>query len=361
MGRRGMSVELDYIDRFKDRHGKMRHYYRKPGSKRIALPDPSDPDFMNAYRDAEATATAPKIEHPKGAPGTFDRLLWDYYRSPDFLGTKKSSQAVTSGILDAFAKKYGSRRVATLPRRAVVAIIGSKADTPAAANNLLKKLRALMGFAIVNGWRSDDPTFKIKRFREGEHHTWTDAELAQYEAKWPLGTRERTAYAIALYTGQRRGDVNAFSRTAIDRKVGLVEVTQEKGGAKLSIPIHADLAVALDAWPAEHVMVLVSSRGKPFTVESFGNWFADAIDAAGLPERCVLHGLRKAAARRLAEVGCSAKEIASITGHKSLEEVERYTRAADQKKLARAAVKRLEEHDRDKRVPTLIPKPAEKP
>ncbi len=75
---------------------------------------------------------------------------------------------------------------------------------------------------------------------------------------------------------------------------------------------------------------------------------ADAIAKAGLPERCVLHGLRKAAARRLAEAGCSSKQIASITGHKSLDEVERYTAKADQKILARAAVTRLEEHTRDK-------------
>ena len=68
---------------------------------------------------------------------------------------------------------------------------------------------------------------------------------------------------------------------------------------------------------------------------------AEKIDAAGLPARCVTHGLRKAAARRLAEAGCSANEIASITGHVTLEEVARYTRAADQKKLAREAMSKL--------------------
>ncbi|MFX6357469.1 tyrosine-type recombinase/integrase, partial [Acinetobacter baumannii] len=57
-------------------------------------------------------------------------------------------------------------------------------------------------------------------------------------------------------------------------------------------------------------------------------------------ERCKAHGLRKAAARRLAEAGCSASEIAAITGHKTLAEVERYTRAADQERLARQAIQR---------------------
>ena len=66
------------------------------------------------------------------------------------------------------------------------------------------------------------------------------------------------------------------------------------------------------------------------------------IEDAGLPERCVTHGLRKAAARRLAEAGCSANEIAAITRHATLAEVSRYTKAADQKRLAKAAIGRLE-------------------
>jgi integrase len=54
-----------------------------------------------------------------------------------------------------------------------------------------------------------------------------------------------------------------------------------------------------------------------------------------------MHGLRKVAATRLAEAGCTAHEIASITGHSSLKEIEPYTRAADQKRLAKAAMKKV--------------------
>ena len=60
---------------------------------------------------------------------------------------------------------------------------------------------------------------------------------------------------------------------------------------------------------------------KPFSDAGYGNMMADAIAAAGLPDRCVLHGLRKAAARRLAEAGCTEKEIAAVTGHTTLKEV----------------------------------------
>lgn len=365
MGRRGVTVALPHIDRFKDRHGKMRYYFRKPGGRRVSLPDIDDIDFRSAYEAAAEGYDAPAREAAKGAPGTLDRLLFDYYASSDFRAQKPSSQKVTKGILDAIAKEHGAKRAATLPRSVIVKWMGAKADTPAAANNMLKKLRALMTFAIANGWRTDDPTLRIKRYKEGSHHTWTDAEIRQFEDKWPLGSRERTAFALALHTGQRRHDVVTMTWSAIDMAGGVIEVKQQKADDErtdggLLIPIHRDLRAALDAWPAKHVMVFVTAYGKPFSVDGFGNKFAEWIEAAGLPSRCVMHGLRKAAARRLAEVGCSALEIASITGHKSLKEVERYTKAADQKRLARSAVARLEEHGVDKPFPNSVPKPTEK-
>src|SRR5205814_1675625 len=87
--------------------------------------------------------------------------------------------------------------------------------------------------------------------------------------------------------------------------------------------------------------ILQTAFGRPFTSNGFGNFMADKIARAGLPDRCVTHGLRKAAARRLAEAGCSANEIAAITGHATLQEVSRYTKAAEQRKLALAAMRRL--------------------
>ena len=77
--------------------------------------------------------------------------------------------------------------------------------------------------------------------------------------------------------------------------------------------------------------------GAPFTAAGFGNWWRDRCDEAGL-QHCSFHGLRKAAATRLANAGCTAEQIKAITGHKSLAEVARYTKAADQQRLARQAL-----------------------
>jgi hypothetical protein len=73
----------------------------------------------------------------------------------------------------------------------------------------------------------------------------------------------------------------------------------------------------------------------------------------GLPERCVTHGLRKAAARRLAEAGCSANEIMALTGHATLTEVTRYTKTAEQRKIAHKAIQRLTSSSSVREFPNL--------
>ena len=333
------TFKLRYVDRFRDRHGKVRYYFRRKHGPRFLLPgEPDSPEFIEAYREAKSVPP-PVIGFGRHAHGSFAALADQYFSSTAFKRLRPTTQAVSRGIIERFVEQHGHRLVAQMKREHVDIIIAAKASKPAAANNLLKKLRMLIRFGIANRWRDSDPTLGIKKFREGEHHTWTDGELATFEAKWPLGTRERTAYAIHLYAGQRRGDVCRMTRADVGPRS--VRVVQEKGGERLTIALHPKLRAALDAWPRKHVTLLYSEHGKQYTVESYGNLMADAIAAAGLPARCVLHGLRKAAGRRLAEAGCSAKEIAAVLGHKTLKEVERYTAAANQEKLAKAAILRL--------------------
>jgi integrase len=116
-------------------------------------------------------------------------------------------------------------------------------------------------------------------------------------------------------------------------------VRQQKTGKTLAIPVSPALAAALNATPSKHLTFLVTEDGKPFEAMAFTKWFRRCCDAVGLSGYSA-HGLRKAACRRLAEAGCSANEIAAISGHASLREVERYTRAADQARMARNAIAR---------------------
>ena len=186
-------------------------------------------------------------------------------------------------------------------------------------------------------------------FPEGEWHTWTDEEIAAYEGRWPIGSVARTAFALLLFTGQRMSDVSRMAWSDVDE--GGIRVVQGKTGAKLTVPLHPELAEVLTAWPRSHQRILTTAFGKPFTPKGFGNWMADKIGQSGVPSRCITHGLRKAAARRLAEAGCSANEIAAITGHATLAEISRYTKAAEQRTLARSAISRLAHNPSVHRVP----------
>jgi integrase len=123
-----------------------------------------------------------------------------------------------------------------------------------------------------------------------------------------------------------------------------IRVAQQKTAAKLIIPIHDSLRRVLTVTGRANATIVTTAYGNAFSVKGFGNMISTAIRDARLPSRCKAHGLRKAAARRLAEAGCSASEIAAITGHKTLAEVERYTRAVDQERLARQAIKRQSEN-----------------
>jgi integrase len=241
-------------------------------------------------------------------------------------------------VLERFRAEHGDKRAALLTRPHVERMIADRAATPAAARTFLKCLRGLMQFCVSEGMRADDPTAGIKniKLKSAGIYTWTEADIATYESRHHIGTRPRLALALLLYTAQRRGDVIRMGRQHI--RTDALHVTQQKTGAELLIPVHLALAAIIAATPSQHLTFLTTAAGKPFTAAGFGNiWCREA----GLPEECSAHGLRKPACRRLAEAGASANVIASISGHKTLREVERYTKAADQARMARAGIEMM--------------------
>ena len=224
--------------------------------------------------------------------------------------------------------------MANLRPRHVADMIAAKASTPAAARNLKKTLAALMRFAVAQGMRNDNPVAGVSapKIKGAGFQTWSEEHIAAFEARHPIGSRARLAFALLLYTAQRRGDVIRMGWQHIHG--GLISVRQNKTGTVLQVPIHSELQTVLDATPSDHLTFLVTSFGKPFTAPGFGNLFRDWCNEAKLPRGLSAHGLRKAACRRLAEAGCSANQIMAISGHRSLGEAEKYVRAADQVRLA---------------------------
>jgi integrase len=322
-----------------DRHGKPHHYFRRAGYKQIRLPGPpGSTEFNEAYQSALEGAQRIEIGAKRSVAGSVGALISAYFNSLGFTNLAPETQRSVRNILERFREEHGDKRINTLQREHIQNMVNSRADTPSAARNFLKALRALMLFAAETGVRSDNPTLGVKRpkIKTPGFRTWTEEDIAAFEAKSPVGTPSRLAMALMLYTGQRRSDIVHMSRQQV--RNGVIEVRQRKTGTVLKIPIHPELQALIEATPKTQLTFLTTTQGKPFkSAASFGNWFGECCRAAGLPKGTAAHGFRKAACRRLAEAGCSASEIMAISGHKSLAEVQRYCADADQARMARAA------------------------
>jgi len=330
-----------YCQGFVDRLGKARWYFRKPGFSRIPLPGlPWSPEFMAAYEDAKVGERA-KVGKSKTIPGTISAVIASYYESPDYKGLSTSTRGTYRNMLERVRADHGDKRIAKLERKHIKRMMGDKAETPEAANNILRTFRLIIRQAIEMGLRRDDPTTGVKKLRTNSKGftTWEEEHIAQFLAFHKPGTRAHLAFSLLLHTGQRRADIVRLGRQHM--RNGMIVLTQQKTGADVAIPIHSDLASAIADAPNGNLTFITTAQGKGLTPESFTNWFRDCVKEAGLPEKLSPHGLRKAICRRLAEAGCTSHEIMAISGHKTLAEVDRYTKAANREKLAQSAMRAL--------------------
>lgn len=330
-------IRLKYIKEY-ERNGETYRYFRRRGCQPTRLPgQPGSREFNAAYEAALHEKPLPASRHDEGTMG---RLITEYFGSADFRNLKPRSRKAYRIVLDPITKHHGARKVKEMGRANARKIIeGIGATRPGMANLTRSVLIKLMEFAIATEYRNDNPVKGIKTYKMGTRHTWTEDQLRAFEQRWPIGTKERLAYASLLYSGQRGGDVIRMLRP--DKKAATIKVIQEKTGAELTLPIHPTWRGIINATPANGLSLLGNERGQPITRDTLTRWIGNAAIAAGLPEKCKAHGLRKAMARRLAEGGSTAKEIAAVTGHKSLEEIERYTAMADQARLAEQAMSNI--------------------
>src|SRR5215471_7870841 len=326
-----------YVQAWVDDEGRPHCYFRRRGFPRVPLKGlPWSPSFMAEYEKAISGART-AIGAGRIKPGSVAAVVAEYLDSRQFFGSKSAgTQRMRRGILERFHAAYGERPVAPLSTEWIEALLDSK--PPHAARSWLVTLRSLCQFAVKRRYLRSDPTANIKqRAIKGDgFHTWTENEIARYEAQYPIGTKPRLALALLLYTAQRRSDVVRMGRQHI--KDGVLTVKQEKTGVTLAIPVHPHLQAVLDATPSAHLTFLTTTTGKPYGPNHFSETFREWCDAAGLSQRCKPHGLRKAACRRLAEAGCSGNEIMAISGHAMMKELVRYTKAADRALLARNAM-----------------------
>ncbi|WEQ51165.1 tyrosine-type recombinase/integrase [Komagataeibacter oboediens] len=272
------------------------------------------------------------------AQGTLAHIIRLYQGSVEFHSTKPKTQSVRSLYLREL-ETISALPIQDVKRRNILTIRDMLATIRGngAANGFLAASRSLFSWAISRDWIEINPAAGVKPMPVSPLPSWTP-EIVQRAMKTLNPTLQR-AVILALFTGQRRGDLCRMKWSDISD--GIIHVTQRKTSTALRIPVHATLQAYLNEWPRNNEFILTTSRGLPCRPDTLSGGLYEAAEEGKIPKGFNIHGLRKMAATLLAEAGCSTHEIASITGHKSLAMVQHYTASANQERLAKEAMSRI--------------------
>lgn len=331
-----------YVQTYLSRHGKRMWFFRAGRQPRVRLPDEyGSPEFMAAYREALAAHLAGEKK-----PGrTLGWLIQQYRISPAYTTLAPETMKQFRYQLDRMAERARKAPLDEITQASIAAGRDARAEKPTDANKYLKCSSALYRFAVDRRLMKSNPAqvvAKLKTKGQG-FHTWTEDEAAAFEARWPIGTRERLAFDLLIYTGVRRSDVVRLGRQ--NTRQGEITITTEKSRnsgrpVEVTITILPPLAVSIAAAPTGDMTYLVTMKRTAFPKTSFGNWFKKACVAAGVPGSS--HGLRKLAAVRMAEAGASEAELNAVFGWANgSDEARIYIEKASRAKLAKAGILRV--------------------
>ena len=332
-----------YLHRKITRHGKTAWYFwRGEGHRRIRIRgDYGSAEFMSEYMAAlagHAPAAPAKI---KEEPESLAWLIGRYRETSEWSGLSEATRRQRDNIFHRAIRSSGDRPYRSMTITSVTETLNKIRDRPSAANNFLTTFRNLFAWAIRVKLADADPTAHVKyvkRPKTGGFRQWTEEEIAQFEAHWPIGTRERLAIAVLLFTGLRRGDAARLGKQHI--RNGRIRIVTEKTGETVSIPVSPLLASIIEASKTgDMVLVANTKTGEAMRKEAFSNWFKRAAKAAGVPGNC--HGLRKAAATRLAEAGATIPEMNAVFGWRGTAMASLYTEKANREILADNAAAKM--------------------
>ena len=270
--------------------------------------------------------------------GSTRKLIEAYQQSPEWRALAPVTQSWRTIYLQPLSDA-GGKLAANWTRVDIMQIRDAMAEHRGngAANAFVAAAAALFAWAVDRELITATPATRIKPIAGGSIKAWTDAQADAAERD--LSPRLSRVITLARHTGQRRGDLCAMRWSDYDGAV--LAFTQQKTGRDLVIPVHPVLKVALDTWQRVGPTILVNHWRKPWPPVALSSALRVALDDAGLPAELSLHGLRKLAAASLADCGCTSAQIGAITGHTTLKEIERYTKSADQKRLAVEAMARM--------------------
>ncbi|WP_170149790.1 tyrosine-type recombinase/integrase [Rhodoplanes roseus] len=275
--------------------------------------------------------------------GTVRWLIDQYRLTPSWTGlapaTRKQREAIFRQVIEA----AGHEPLTRVTQRTIVHGRDRRASTPVQCRHYLDAMRGLFRWAVDERRVKLDPTEGVKAPTPKKSigfPVWTADDVEKFEAKYPLGTRERVAFDVLRYTGFRRSDAVLFGRQHV--RNGIIRLRTQKTGEPVTISMPPALAATIEAGPVGDLTFITNVNGSAFVVESFGNWFRDVCRAAKVEKSA--HGLRKWYASRLAEEGATSKELQAACGWTSSRMAELYTRSADRERLGLSGSRRMTEN-----------------
>ncbi len=324
------------------RHGAVRWVVRVGHGPRTPITAPyGSPEFEAQYHAAirgDAVQARPRRQE-----GSLAWLVAKYQASSAWAALAPATQQQRRNILQQVVASAGDMPIKQVTRAHIIDGRERRARTPAQANHFVLITRYLFKWGVEQEFLSSNPVEGVKplkRSRDAGYHSWTEEEIMRFAAHWPLGTRERLAFELFLSTGLRKGDAARLGRQHV--KDGVIQIKAEKTGAQLSIPVLPELQRAIDATPIGNLTFVAAQSGAPMAKTTFGFWFMKACREAGVPGTA--HGLRKAAAKRLAHAGVSEAQLEAVMGWTPGSGMARvYIRERDTALLAADAIRMLKE------------------
>jgi len=355
-----VKVKLKYLSIERNRHGREVVYVIAGTGKRRRIRIRESfgaPGFMAAYETAVAALEQPPepgLAEPR--KGTLRWLAGRYFASPAFGNLGPITQRARMSVIESCLREPAAPGSAHLVADCPLTLFGAKqmrmlrdrrAAQKGAANNRIKFFSAMFGWAIENEPEAvtDNPCRDVKRlkYETTGFAPWTETELAKFEAAYPIGTKQRLALALLLFTGARRSDVVSLGPACVrDSLIRFVpKKTKRIRGEATPKPYLGELARIVAATKLQgRDTFLVTEYGRPFSEAGFGKWFSEQCRKIGL-EDCTAHGLRKLGAMRAAMAGATHYQLMAVYDWSQPAQAQKYIELAERAKGAAAAMRFL--------------------
>lgn len=340
---------LPYLQRLCNRHGNLVWYvHRRPAKRVLIRAEFGTPEFDAAYQAAISGEALPH-KSASTAAGSLTWLWGRYRETAAWNALSASTRRQRENVMARTLNAGGDAPCDSIDRSDIAATMDDMAATPWQAQHFLKTMRGLFKWAAGAGLVKTDPTIGVKSLKTKQvvgHEPWAESDIDAYQARWPVGTKERVWLDVLLYTGLRRGDAVRLGRQHVKDGVATLRTEKSQGIVTVTLPILPVLARTLAAGPTADLAFMCGTMGKPICKGAFGNFFRIACNKAGVFGKSA-HGVRKAGATRAADNGATVHELEAIFGWSGGGMAALYTKTADRKRASSRAMSMMERQGED--------------